>query len=114
MNMNVTPVAAPDLSRFRPRFLAGLNRRVEELTAHAPMLEQRDRLDATMRMFHSIAGLAGTFGFPALTNISRQAERTCARALEAGSLLTAVERRTVVETIDQLRAACSVDLQKAA
>jgi chemotaxis protein histidine kinase CheA len=112
MNINTTP--APDLSLFRPRFLAGLNRRVAELTGHAARLEQRDHLDAAMRLFHSITGMAGTFGFPDLTTISRRAEVTCARALAAGAPLTEPECNVVVETIGRLRLACSVDLHQAA
>jgi chemotaxis protein histidine kinase CheA len=114
MNLNVNTTPVPDLSHFRPRFLAGLNRRVDELTSYAPLLEERNWLDAAMRVFHSIAGLAGTFGFWNLTTISRQAEITCARALDAGTVLTGPDHNSVVDAITQLRAACSMELQHAA
>jgi chemotaxis protein histidine kinase CheA len=114
MNANTVPVAAPDLSRFAPRFLAGLARRVEELSALAAALDDREKLDATMRLFHSIAGLAGTFGFHHLTTVSRGAEILCARSLDSGVRLSVEERLTLLEAIMHLRNAATTGLQQAA
>lgn len=107
MNVSVNATPAPDRTHFGARFLEGLNRRADELTAYSSALQQTEQLDAAMRLFHSIAELGGTFGFHLVTRISRRAETLCARALESGVKLSVEDRLVVLQTIVQLRAAAA-------
>jgi hypothetical protein len=45
------------------------------------------------RQFHSLAGIGGTFGYPAITNLAREGEALCAASGSALSpIAAAVER----------------------
>jgi hypothetical protein len=55
------------------RFLAGFDRRVNELSVLAG---KRD-VTSLERAFHSLAGIGGTYGFPEVTRLAREGERLC-------------------------------------
>lgn len=75
--MNAT---VPDrFLQLQRRFLDGVERRLAEMTSE---LDRTADSDALMRMFHSLAGIGGTYGFPRITEISRRGELLCAAAME--------------------------------
>lgn len=63
---------------LQQRFFAGLERRVVELHAllDRPSLDEMD-LETISRAFHSLAGIGGTYGFPLVTAVARDAEHFC-------------------------------------
>ena len=85
---------------LRARFFSRLAERVVTLQATVATfddgLEARDSLE---RQFHSLAGIAGTYGFPGLTDLARHGELRCAE----GAALA--ELRGVVEAIAEFAAA---------
>ena len=66
--MNLDPVA------LRERYGARLLSRIDAL---ADGVRSGIEADAAMRAFHSIAGIAGTVGYPAATTIAREGEDAC-------------------------------------
>jgi len=61
------------------RFLDGVERRLADM---ATELDRSADADALMRMFHSLTGIGGTYGFPRVSEISRGCEELCAAATE--------------------------------
>ena len=63
---------------LQQRFFAGLERRVAELRT---LLDRNAAEDADLeiltRAFHSLAGIGGTYGFPQVTALAREAEHFC-------------------------------------
>ena len=92
------------LPTLQERFLAGLDRRLDEIAA---MMEGARDQDALMRMFHSIAGIAGTYGYPHITEISRRGELLCSAAIEEGRAITELEERILSHALVAMRAASS-------
>jgi hypothetical protein len=62
---------------LRERFFSGLERRVGQLNA----LLAAQRYEEAGLLFHSLAGIGGTYGFPAVTTLALEAERICGRAV---------------------------------
>jgi hypothetical protein len=62
---------------LRDRFLSGLERRVGRLND----LLAEERYQEAGLLFHSLAGIGGTYGFPAVTTLALEAERICGRAV---------------------------------
>jgi chemotaxis protein histidine kinase CheA len=89
------------LSVLRQRFLEGLERRLDEMSS---MLDGPADEDALMRMFHSVAGIAGTYGYHEITEISRGCELLCAAALEVCSRLTEAEAASLRDGVGAMRA----------
>lgn len=71
------------------RFLDGLERRLADLTTE---LDRSADADALMRMFHSLAGIGGTYGFPHVSAISRRCEELCATAMEQQRAIQSKEK----------------------
>jgi chemotaxis protein histidine kinase CheA len=90
------------LAELQQRFLTGLERRLGEI-ANA-LAGTRDP-ESLMRMFHSLAGIAGTFGFHRITDISRECEEFCLGAMSEARTLTA-------EVVERLQ--CSVEAMREA
>jgi chemotaxis protein histidine kinase CheA len=82
------------------RFLDGAERRLAGLTAE---LDGAAGADALMRMFHSLAGIGGTYGFPRITEISRRCESLCAAALEQGRPMQSQEKVTLHLAVAAIR-----------
>lgn len=61
-------------------------------------------LDALCLKFHSIAGTAGTFGFPAATELGRAAEALLERERGVHGALTAEGRAELTKTLNGMRA----------
>ena len=93
------------LEELRNRFFLGMGRRLSELATELNTMADAESL---MRKFHSLAGIAGTYGYDGVTEISRECELLCLTAMaeiraltddERGSLRAAVETlRSIVET----------------
>ena len=98
----MTASLADRLPALRQRFLAGLERRLDEmmLALHGTADEQ-----ALMPMFHSVAGIAGTYGYPLITEISRHCEHLCAGAIEDGRCLTASQTESLRGAVAAMRVA---------
>ena len=79
-----------------------MERRLAEMTA---ALEGAADPEALMPMFHSLAGIAGTYGFPQITDISRSCEQLCVMAIEKARQLTPPETECLIEALGNIRAA---------
>jgi HPt (histidine-containing phosphotransfer) domain-containing protein len=67
------------LFELQQRFLAGLQRRLSEVTS---LLDGAADPEGAMRMFHSLAGIAGTYGYHVVTDLSRGCENLCVSVIE--------------------------------
>lgn len=64
---------------LRARFLERLAIRVTTLESTIAALDEKHDLRASLeRQLHSLAGIAGTYGFHALTDLARAGELQCA------------------------------------
>lgn len=85
--MNAT---APDrLLALQRRFLDGVERRLADMSTE---LDRTADTDALMRMFHSLAGIGGTYGFPRVSEISHTCETLCAAAMEEKRPMRSAEK----------------------
>jgi chemotaxis protein histidine kinase CheA len=107
----ITTTTANRFVELQQRFLVGLDRRLADLTM---ALDGAVDSDALMRMFHSLAGIGGTYGFPQITSISRSCETLCNVVIEERRNVASEERRYLREAIGDIRAAQSSQLQRAA
>ena len=78
--------------QLQRRFLDGIERRLADMTVE---LDRAANADALMRMFHSLAGIGGTYGFQRITEISRRCESLCAAALEQRRAMQSKEKITL-------------------
>ena len=67
------------LLELQRRFLDKLEQRLADMTVE---LDRSADAGTLMHMFHSLAGIGGTYGFPRVSEISRRCEELCAAALE--------------------------------
>jgi chemotaxis protein histidine kinase CheA len=82
--------AAPDrFLELQRRFLDKLEQRLADMAAE---LDRSADADALMRMFHSLAGIGGTYGFPHVSEISRRCEELCATAMEQKRAIQSKEK----------------------
>ena len=56
-------------------------------------------------MFHSLAGIGGTYGFPQITDISRRCEQLCDIAIAETRPLTPLETECLIEAVGNIRVA---------
>ena len=95
-------MAAPDrLAELQQRFLASLDRRLNEMT---DLLSGTVEVEALMRAFHSLAGIGGTYGFPRITDISQRCEAMCVMVIEERRELLPLETECLNEAIANIRA----------
>lgn len=87
-------------------FLGRLERRLSEASALIDGDADPDRL---MRMFHSLAGIAGTYGFQRITDISRDCELLCLSAIDAGRMLTIPEAGVLKEGVVAIERSAACD-----
>jgi chemotaxis protein histidine kinase CheA len=96
--MNAT---VPDrFLELQRRFLVGLERRLTEMTAE---LEGSAGTDVLMLMFHSLAGIGGTYGFPRVSEISHDCETVCAAAMEEKRPLSPEETNSLHRAVAEIR-----------
>ena len=95
--------SAPDrLAELQRRFLDGLKRRVADMAA---LLGGAADPKALMPMYHSLAGIAGTFGYPQITEISRRCEELCLVAIAEVRPLVPLETECLIAALESIRAA---------
>jgi HPt (histidine-containing phosphotransfer) domain-containing protein len=92
---------AAGLLDLQQRFLLGLERRVSDLTT---TLRGSADPESLMRMFHSLAGIGGTYGFPRITDISRQCELLCANVTEVGRTISFAEKKHLRRAVGEIAA----------
>ncbi len=90
------------LLELQERFQAGLERRLDEIACALGGARDPESL---MRMFHSLAGIAGTYRFHRITEISRKCEDFCVDVMSCS-------RGLGVE--DVARLLCSVEAMREA
>src|SRR5438132_8694306 len=90
---------------LQQRFLVGLDRRLADLKT---TLDGSADSESLMRMFHSLAGIGGTYGFSKITEISRSCEMLCNAALEEHRCVASEERQYLCNAIGDIRAASQV------
>jgi chemotaxis protein histidine kinase CheA len=96
--MNVT---VPDrFLQLQRRFLDGVERRLADMTTE---LDRAAGADALMRMFHSLTGIGGTYGFPRVSEISRRCESLCAAALKQQRAMQSKEKITLHLAVAAIR-----------
>jgi len=104
--MNASP---PDrLAALQRRFLEGLGGRLADMTA---ALNGAADPEALMPMFHSLAGIGGTYGFPQITDISRRCELLCVMAIAETRPLAPLETECLIEALGNIRAAVPASLE---
>jgi chemotaxis protein histidine kinase CheA len=82
--------AVPDrFLALQRRFLDGVERRLADMTTE---IDQTADADALMRQFHSLTGIGGTYGFPRVSEISRECEEMCAAALQEKRSMQSTEK----------------------
>ena len=95
--------STPDrLHELQRRFLDGLERRLADISA---ALDSSGDPGALMPMFHSLAGIGGTYGFPQITDISRRCEQLCVMAIAETRPLAPLETECLIEALGNIRAA---------
>lgn len=93
--------AAPDrLLHLQRRFLDGVERRLAHMSTE---LDAAADADALMRMFHSLAGIGGTYGFPRVSEISRRCEEMCTTAMEEKRAMQPKERVSLHVAVAAIR-----------
>jgi HPt (histidine-containing phosphotransfer) domain-containing protein len=90
------------LVELQQRFLTGLERRLGEI---ANALAGTHDPESLMLMFHSLAGIAGTFGFHRITDISRECEEFCVSATSDARALTAEDIGRLQRSVEAIREA---------
>ena len=87
---------------LQQRFLTGLERRLGEITNGLAGTPDPESL---MLMFHSLAGIAGTYGFHRITDVSRECEEFCVSVMADGRTLTADEIGRLQRSVEVMREA---------
>lgn len=85
---------------LRSRFLEGAERRLTEMTVE---LDGTAGADVLMLMFHSLAGIGGTYGFPRVSEISHTCEILCAAAMEETRPIQPAERVSLRLAVAEMR-----------
>ena len=90
------------LADLQQRFLAGLERRLGEITE---ILAGTRDPETLMMRFHSLAGIAGTYGFHRITRVSRECEEFCVSAMSTREPLTAEDVSRLQRSVETMREA---------
>jgi chemotaxis protein histidine kinase CheA len=91
---------------LQARFLAGLEHRLTDLTE---LLSGAADPEALMRRFHSITGIAGTYGFHHITDIGRSCEDLCVSAIDSTRTLTIPEVNALKKAVVDIKACAARD-----
>lgn len=112
VEIQMSPQARPDRSQLLPdgsagtltaRFLSRLPARLANLDSQIERLRRapfdRVLLQQVMYGFHSLAGIGGTYGYPLISEVARDAEERC-MVLAAG---TRISNRSLAALTDSVR-----------
>jgi len=97
----MTISAHPRMAELEQRFLVGLGRRTSDLSV---ALNGAADSESLMRMFHSLVGIGGTYGYPAITETSRACEALCLNAMEEHRAITFDEKKRLGAAIVSIAA----------
>lgn len=105
--MPMTPQANAMLSVLRMRFLTALGGRVREMHETIDLIPDL-RLGAAAdeklhRMFHSLAGIGGTYGFQEITFLAKAGEEACVAGERRDHAARIALLRSIVAAIDVAR-----------
>jgi chemotaxis protein histidine kinase CheA len=92
----ITTTATSRLAELQERFLVGLDRRLADLKTS---LNGAADAEALMRMFHSLVGIGGTYGFPRISELARRGEEACCRSAEELRSLSPTERQALRQLV---------------
>jgi hypothetical protein len=92
---------AAGLLKLQQRFLSGLERRTADLAA---MLYGSADPQSLMRMFHSLAGIGGTYGYQRITDVSRLCELLCSNVIEQHRAISLPEKEDLERAVIEIRA----------
>jgi chemotaxis protein histidine kinase CheA len=96
--------ATAALGFLRSRFLTGLTGRVREMHVTIDLLAAgrgEDGAEETLaRLFHSLAGIGGTYGFPEITFLAHAGEEACVAGERRDGRARVALLRAVVNAID--------------
>ncbi len=85
----------PAFALLKKKFVTRLAVRLEDLDVKLESVakepEDTTVLDEVMRGFHSLAGIGGTYGFPAISDRARRAEHVCTSVLRERRAIASVE-----------------------
>src|SRR6184192_2863008 len=87
---------------LQQRFVVGLERRLSEVT---DSLAGARNPESLMLMFHSLAGIAGTYGFHRITRVSRECEEFCVAVMSANGTLTDENIGRLQRSVETMREA---------
>lgn len=85
---------------LQKRFVHALAKRCGDMMSAA---EHRDSLLSLMYGFHNLAGIAATYGFHAVADVSRHCELLCAAALDQSRTLTPLDRARLTAAVISIR-----------
>lgn len=88
------------IAELQERFVRALAKRCGDIM---DLIDRPDDLQTLRRGFHSLAGIAGTYGYHAVTEVSRRCELLCADALDQNRGLTPFDRARLVAGISTIR-----------
>jgi len=88
------------IGELQERFVRALAQRCTDI---ADLIDDGNDLERLMRGFHSLAGIAGTYGYDEVTEVSRECELCCASAIEQARALNAADRARLIAGIEAIR-----------
>ncbi len=86
-----------------PGKLDELEALARQLSGAEPLDEARRRMVKASELAHKIAGTAGSFGYPEVTNGTRAIEESLRTVLEAGRPLTAEQAARIISEVEKLK-----------
>lgn len=98
----MTPIA---LDRFRERFLPALHGRIQKLDdlVAGASSGASEPLEALVLAFHSLSGIGGTYGYPAVSRVASAAEDAARLLIESDPRDREGLLRSLQDSIGELR-----------
>lgn len=94
-----------EIPHLQDRFRAGMERRLAEVDE---AVFDEARLHEVESVFHSIAGIGGTYGHPVVSTIASAVEQICAEAVRHGRALSDAELMDVRLAVRSIRHECRI------
>jgi len=87
-------------TELQQRFVRALAKRCGDMM---DVIEQRDSLLSLMRGFHNLSAIASTYGYHAVTEVSRRCELLCSDAIKQNRDLTPFDRARLIAGVVSIR-----------